>query len=542
LFGRLLARIRELWERTEAKDRRRFLIIAGVVLAIIIVAVILLNQKTYVPLYQNLDTEQAQLITARLDELGAGYRLDGAATILVAEQDLARLTIDTAGVVPNLTTSLDIFAQGAALGSSEYQQKMYAKFQAEATVANMLRTNLGVRSASVSYNIPDNSFFMFEDERQEITAAVMLYMYPGATLTPEQVEMAVNLVASMVGMDPKNVTITDDSFNRLNNFEDNDYSTAETAHELEAQLSQDVGQIAQRLVQKLYGEGRVSVGATVHVDWAEREEERQTFAPVVDENGLPRSVHILDEEAVELYPIAGEPGIDENGGDEPAEYPEVQTDNTRSWNRHEEETNYEMNSVIETVRNTKGTEITHLSLSVMVDNNDTDPETGEPRLRNETITPEMLTATIANAVGILPEDYDHVTVQFGLFEERLENEAMWAALEAQEAEKRMYDLIRVLALYGVILIALIVLIIGLLRLFRKKPTPEELAAQAEADAAADAAELGDLLKLATQSSEELEEKKTPQHERIEEFIDKNPEAVAQLLRTWLSDEGERKRR
>jgi flagellar M-ring protein FliF len=102
---------------------------------------------------------------------------------------------------------------------------------------------------------------------------------------------------------------------------------------------------------------------------------------------------------------------------------------------------------------------------------------------------------------------------------------------AEKQRVETFALIQTLVLYAIVGVCIIILIMRVFALL--KPKPVEI--MAESMIAGDVDDYADLLEAAELSSE-LEVTKTQTRDRIEEFIDNNPEAVASMLRNWLQEE------
>ena len=538
LLARIRTQLTELWERMEKKNRTRFLVISGACLLIIIVAVALLNRTTYVPLYQaELDPAAAGEIADQLEEMSVKYKTNGPGRILVPTQQRDQLLMSLAARGTVVGGDKSIFAEGSGLGKGDYTQRQYAKFQVEADLQRIIALYPGVRNCQVLIYEPDNASIVFASERQETTAAVMLDMHEGASLAADQVGAVENLVAAAVGMEPKNVSITDNYLKRLNNREASDYSQARSQYEFEQMAAADMARAISPILSAMFGADRVHVGVHLQFAWNEETKESITFLPVVgDEEGIARAIREVTETAQGTGAATGEPGYDDNGG--APEYPWEDGYDLSSYSNMTREINYEISQVVESWSSTPGTEIIGLTATIVIDNE-------ELAQNNPSATAAAIQAIAGGVMGLQPAQYDScISVQFQEFTGRKRNEDLRAQAGEELRFRQIMDLIKTLGLYALIALCLIILINRILGLFRGKKD-EEAQALAEVEAARRAAEteareLEGLVALAT--GEELEEKRTAERERIEEFIDKNPEAVAQLLRSWTDDEPEMRRR
>ncbi len=520
----------ELWERTEKKDRKRFFLIAGTALVVIVVSVLLLTKTNWVPLYSSLDAQSSSLVTAALGERGTPFQVaDGGATILVPDNIKDQVSIDFAAQgIPSTGLTYDLFALGNGLTSSTYEKRIYENYQLQEHIKTSLKRIGSIQDALVLLAIPDNDHAIFQNEVQDTTASVVLTMRDGAVPTPELVQTVENLVVGAVpGMHPGNVKITDDNGALLQN-RDDIYSSLQSNYAFQKQVESDLASSVYNLLKPLFGANRVRarVGATLNFD--DHAIQSTTFSPVVDEDGIPISVNTINEQ-VKGYPsVAGEPGIDPNGG--APEYTEVEGTTASEYSKYTETINYEVNKVEEQIVKARGS-IEHLTIAVTIDSTGLDQQTAAGA--------DAVRALVGGATGLEKADYGLISVEFYPFLGAAEDQAILDQAASDMRRAELFELIKTLFLFAIIGVCIILLIVRTLSLFKKKPSEAELLALDKlGQAEAELDEYGELVKLATAGAQ-IEVTKSPVRERVEEFIDNNPDAVAQLLRNWINDEPSR---
>lgn len=517
----------ELWERTEKKDRNRFFLIAGVAVVVIVVAVVLLTQTTWVPLYEPLDAQSSSLVSAALTERGVPYRVsDGGATILVPEDRRDQLHLEFAAQgIPATGLAYDLFSQAGGLTSSTYEKNVYEIYQRQDHVKTLLKKIDSIQDALVMLAVPDNANALFQSEVQETTASVVLTMKSGASPTAELIQTVENLVVGAVpGMKAGNVQITDGSGAVLQN-RDDIYSALQSNYEFQRQTENDLSSSIYNLLRPLYGADRVRVKVNATLNFDEHAVQSTTFGPVVDEDGIAISVNTINEQARGGTTAAGEPGIDENGG--APDYVEVDGSSLSEYSKVTENINYEVNRVEEQIIKARGT-IEALTIAVTIDSTDLSPDAaGDDAVRS----------LVGGATGLDKTDYANlISVEFYPFLGAAEDKAIQEQAAADLRRAELFEFLKVIVLYLVIGICVILLIVKTLGLLKKKPSDAELLALDKLEEAeAELDEYGELVRLATTGSQ-IEITKSPVRERVEEFIDNNPDAVANLLRNWLSDD------
>ena len=99
------------------------------------------------------------------------------------------------------------------ISTSEFQEQTDFKRAMEGELASTIEAIDGVNGAVVHLAMPAKD--VFADEQQPPTASVLVQTSPGRTLTPEQVQAVVHLVASSIdGLDPDDVTVAVRSIQR----------------------------------------------------------------------------------------------------------------------------------------------------------------------------------------------------------------------------------------------------------------------------------------------------------------------------------------
>gem|GEM_PF-1279413 len=535
-------KLTEWWEKTEKKDRARFLIITGVCIVVIIVAVVLLSRTQYAVLYRDMDPGDAGEVLAVLREQGVSYRTEGAGTILVPAGQVDQLIMGLAAQgYPKSGYTYEIYARGGGLGSTDAERRTYERFDLQERLATTLRQFAPsiIKDARVEIAVQDSSSVILASQVTPTTASVMLTLL--SELSDENIAAIEHLVAASVqGLNPENVYITDQNLRRLNHVDRNLLNVG-TDYEKIASVRDDFVHSILQLLIPIFGSDNVRVSGQVALSFDEHAIESVVFAPVVDDEGIDISIREISETA-RGYQAGGEVGIDPNGA--APVYPEG-WDGVSDYTNITREINREVNETRENIVYAKG-EITDLSFSIAINSID---------LSDENRSADAVKNLVANVVGLSRQEFDRITVEF----RRFDGIANWGDLQAQHegamALDRWLGFFKTIGLYVIIGACLLVIIIRLFKLISK---PRERAVeeavmmaleQAEAESRAEAEEAGmaemaeadpeleNLVSLvADPGGEEITISKTDSRHRVEEFIDKNPDAVANLLRNWLSEE------
>ena len=366
---------------------------------------------------------------------------------------------------------------------------------------------------------------IFKEDQAEATASVLLQLQSGARLNDEQVRGITNLVTNSVeGLDQSGVTIIDDSGRVL--FDgatfSQAFSTGATSSQMELQrqyelaLQRDVTETLAKVV----GPGRsaVTVRAALNFD---------KVTSVADEFGaadqaVPRSTSSVTETFTGSGINTGNvPGTGTNGGTGGA----ATTANGNSdYSRTETTTNNEINRVTSTTEQAPGS-VERLSVSVVLDESVSAAQEAS------------LTSAVAAAVGLDQTRGDTLSVTRLPFDASVREDLVMAAGDGLATYLQYLKLL--LPMLAVILAFILVML--LLRSLGKRqlalpgvPQPQMLPAGAGAPALASGA-MAALPRAPHLPA--IETAPDPHEERVIKLAEANPRAVADVVQTWMREEG-----
>ncbi len=536
LIKKLRDKLTEWWDKTEKKDRSRFFIITGVALAGIIIAVVLLSGTQYAVLYRDMDPAQAGEIMALLEEAGVKPRTEGAGTILVPAEQVDQLLMDMARQgYPKSGYTYGLLAKGSGFGTTDTEKRIYERLDLQERLGTTLRQFAPgiIKDARVEIAEQDAGSVLLVSQVMPTTASVMLTL-EGNALSEDNVAAIENLVAASVkGLLPDNVFITNQYLQRLNHTERATLSGSDTDYEKAAAVRADFVQSIMSLLAPIFGVDNVRVSGQVDLDFDEHSTESVVFKPVVDDTGIDISLREITEKAKGTPTAAGAPGTETNGA--APIYPEVTGGMASDYSKITREINREVNETRENIKHAKGT-IKDLSVSVAINSDN---------LSDENNSADAVKNLVANVVGLDQAEYNRISVEFRKFDGLTATSAAQEKFESARQTAAWMDLAKVLGLYALIIVCVFIIIRRFSKLFGKprQGESEKMAMEVLTQAEEELNEYGELVKLATgPAGEEITISKSPSRERVEEFIDKNPDAVANLLRNWLTEETGKGRR
>lgn len=269
-------------------------IILVAILGLILGAVALTNwvsQPTWTPVFSQLSGAGASQVVEELQAQGVQYKLaDGGATVLVPQSQVYDLRVSLSGKgIPNAegTEGWAILDQ-QGMTATEFQQNTAYKRALEGELNKTLQSISGVNTAIVRLSIPEDS--VFAEEKQKPTAAVLLSLAPGTTLSKGQVRSVTHLVAGSVpGLEPGKVTVSDGNGTMLTAPTDGSGGTgaaaslANDADEQTAQFEDRVAGKTQQMLDQVLGPGRAVVQVSAALDFDTKHSTTETYfaSPVV---------------------------------------------------------------------------------------------------------------------------------------------------------------------------------------------------------------------------------------------------------------------
>lgn len=514
-FEKILVPLNVYWEGMDKSKKIRLGIVAALVLLAIIVSAIILSKKDYAVLYNNLDTQEAGEILNVLQEKKIDAVAQGQGTILVpdGEQDAIRMMLSTEGY-PKNALNYDVFQNSTGFGTTEFEKQKYFQFQLQERLQNSIKSLETVEDAIVTINIPNNSSFVLQQDKQNATASVLLKLANRNGLTDKQIKGIEGLVAmSVPGLSEEHVYLIDSMGNSLKSRKDG-AELVGSQLDLENSMSDTIQRQVLNLLEPVFGLGRVTAGVRVVLDFDKKTTESILFEPVGDsDEGIPISSSFSSEESSGRSG-SGNVGQDPNGG---APLYAGQGANSGEHKRVDRTINYEVNQIRDIVQKAEGT-IKDISVSVLLD----ETYLNDPVELQASV--QKVNDIVAGAIGVSREN---VTVQSMAFSGA--NDIARVFDEARQANDllRRQEFLRNAIIFGIIGVILLFVLFFVLRKNRSKESEEDMVEQY----------IGSGGEFISEDDEHnFDINKSEKRAFIEKSINKNPELVAQLLRNWLNEE------
>lgn len=523
----LLQRFLEWWNKFSSKQKTTIICIAAGVLVALVVIMTVLNTPKYTTLIVCENTKEASEIRDLLDGQNITYQIspDGY-TIDVLEEQLSDATLLLgANNYPTVGYDIEKVFEGGFSTTESDKEKRYQLY-----LENQLETDLAsnehIASATVNLNIPKNDGTLIA-EQEDSYASVMLTL--DSDLGTDEAAGLARFVATALGNEStENIVIMDSNGNMLFSGEDDASTTGSASNRLSYKQQYETlvkNEVKDALIQsKIYD--LVQVVPNLEMDWSIWKQTQHTYTPA---EGQTQGV-LSHEDNYNSESVGGNGGVP--GTDANAENTYVIQDNAYESSTVEENSrDYLPNETITDTENPGGkidydnSSIGITAIHYVVYNED--DLTAQGLLDGITFE-EYKAANSARVRAEVDEDvYSMVSMATGIATNNITIVAYDEPLFVESED----DGIKPTDILQIILIVLILGLLGfvVLRSMRSEKKQEEEPEEISLDTLLQSTPEEDLEDI------ELDEK-SEVRKMIEKFVDENPEAVANLLRNWLSDD------
>jgi len=378
--------------------------------------VLWLQEPNYQPLMQNIKSQDLEEVTRLLSLNDVNFKIDHRTGMLLVESSRvyeAKMKLAANGITDEQSVGYEILDKEQSLGTSQNMESIRFKRGLEGELSRSIASFRNVRNARVHLAIPKRSVFV-RDSRQP-SASVLIETSSSRSITREQVDAIVNLVAGSVPeLNKAKVTVVDQRGNLLSR---NDESAADRMvskeFEYSRKLEKTLNARINNILNPIMGAERFRSEVSADVDFTQIEETEELFNPDMQ---VVRSEQTLDEQR-QMAGEGGVPGALANQPPAAGNAPEVAggvgagDGGTPTNIRKQTTRNFEVDRTISYTKHQQG-RLKRLTVAVAIDDIRTiNPETGDvtftPWSENEL---ERLTLLIRNTVGYSAARGDSVNV------------------------------------------------------------------------------------------------------------------------------------
>lgn len=477
------------------------------------------SAPSYAPLFSNMSAEDTSAVVEQLESSGTPYELAGDGSTVMVPRDVVydtRISLAGEGLPTESSAGGYSILDDQGLSTSEFQNDTAFKRAMEGELAATIGGIDDVKSAVVHLALPKKE--VFSEEQAPTTASVLIDTTPGVTLSSEQVQAIVHLVASSIeGMDPANVTVADSTGTVLTTPEGVDGASGARTEQTAA-FQESMQKRLQTMLDKVAGPGNSTVQVNAVLDFD------KTTTTTTDYDAEEGPIALSSSESRETFTGANPNGtaggvVGVDGEMETGAGTGAGADGT-----YENRTKVD-DSVVDTTQEERETApgaVEQMNVGVVLDS----ATTGN-------IDPAMIQAQVAAITGITRQTgtIEVSSLPFDRSAEEAAAAELAAAAEADAAGARA-DLIRKAGIAGGVLL---LLLLAWFRARRRAKAREQATSYVVEQLKAEQARLSALenapAALALEQAEENEE--DAMQDELDALIERQPEDVAALLRGWL---------
>ncbi len=525
VIKKYLDQLKEFWGSLEKPQKTRLYITSAIVAVAIIISIFVLTKPNRMVLFSNSDQKQIGAMVAILNDNSIWNEAQNNGTSIVIDSknnNKAQILLAQAGYPKDGMTFEDAISK-IGITTTDSDKKHIWKAQQISDLETKIKMLDNIDNAAVTLATPESSIFVQEGKDQpRPTAYVMIE--PNKKLTDAQVEGIVMLVSrSVENLNPKDVTVADNNSNILNgSSSDDSINTVNSQEEMRRQRENEL----QQKVLDYFSVGqfdnfdtlRVVAHATLDFD-----KDKATIKSITNPQGMDAGAVISNkstEETIKNGTAGGAAGLDSNPGTTNNPSYQVGSDGNSDYSDKSNETNFGYDEKMQETEKATGKlipEESGLAISLWYGKKVTDAAKIDDPFINELKT----AASMATGVPV-----KNISV------------SKMKLAQPEVVKIPMNDRIKQLVTDYGFFVLMLLLIISLLivGMPRKKKQEEEVLQPVMAGGGA-----GGGPKFIVPDQEdplpeiELEERSEIK-KQIDKFVKQKPDAVAQLLRNWLSDE------
>lgn len=510
-LSQIKEQLNDYFQKLEKKQKIILFSATAFVVLALIGLIYYFTRPEYIELYSNLEPQQTGEIIDTLESNNIKAKIGRTSgTILVPKKDekKAQVVVATQGLPSPRFSIEDALSGNSFMMTSEERSKLYV-YGLQNHLASIIEEIQGIKKAEVSLVIPEKTGFVLKDSENLAKASVTLKLKGDAVLDNKSINGIAILVSNAVeGLSPENVTIHGDDGRVLNEDpqKDSDVFNSSNNMILQQNVQNELEHSITNFLASVYGQENVVVMANVKLDFDSEVTEIKEFAPpIVDETtGIPRSLQELSQNVVNDG-TGGRPGTDTNTEDGIQQYAEGD-ENYSAYSEASKTINYEINELYKKIVKAQG-QVKDVTVAVFL--NSASLEDGNLTEEEK----EELERTISAAAG-LDTRVVQVSVQsfndtYVVDDEMSPEDSFWQDNKG--------------IIIGIILATISGVAYFIIR--RRKIEEEEIVEPIDEMVIPEPVEEIDL---------ELAESQVKQ--QIEQLVNKKPDAVAQLLKNWLSED------
>ncbi|MGE3972978.1 MAG: flagellar basal-body MS-ring/collar protein FliF [Bdellovibrionales bacterium] len=432
----LFLQLKGFYQNQTPVKRMSILIVCVIAVTSVIIIGVMISGRSYVPLFTSVPPEQLSIILNKLKEKNVKFEVrDDGKTVAVPPEMLhsLQMSIMTESSSNKMgEIGFELFDK-QSFGVTSYAQKINYQRAVQGELMRAINTLDPVRNSKVILALPPKKTFL--EEGGSPSASVVVDLYDGKNLTPEQVKGITLLVANAIeNMDSDRVTVVDSRGKVLSkNKGDPSIGLTNDIVELKLKTEEQLEHRIESMLERIVGSGKVMarVDAALNAQLVTSVEEQ-----IDPDKTAIRSV-VSEEESMNgtRRNPTGVPGARSNL---PGAEDQGQVSFGQDVKKDLKTTNYEVPKTVRNVRENPG-KIDRITVAVVVDGIRTvtkkeDGTTEEKWDRRSAEELAQYETIVKNAVGFKAERGDVVKIENIKFEKEdfSESEQILSQLEKRK--------------------------------------------------------------------------------------------------------------
>jgi flagellar M-ring protein FliF len=268
VFGSLIVQFRDYFKNLGPTKRMSVIVASVVAFVALVVMTVMVSGKDYTTLLTNVPSEQLSSIVEKLNQKNVPFQLRDDGKTVAVPKDLLHSTqmslMAEMGSNKMGSVGLEIFEK-QDFGLNSYAQKINYQRAIQGELMRAINTLTAVKQSKVLLALPNKKTFL--EEAGKSSASVVIELYPGKSLSAEQVRGIQYLVSNSIeGMESEKVSVVDDRGKLLTKTTDGTTAGSSELMDLKKKIEGDLEGRIEQMLAKIVGTARViaKVDATLN--------------------------------------------------------------------------------------------------------------------------------------------------------------------------------------------------------------------------------------------------------------------------------------
>jgi flagellar M-ring protein FliF len=432
---RILSEFSDQWGKFTLAKKTAATAVGTIIIACFIALGVWVGEKSYAPLYTDLQPDQSINLVKILSQENIPYSVsENGATISIppelVQQTLMKLAVK--GMPAGQKPGMELFDK-ESFGTSSYVQRINYVRAIQGELTRTINTLKSVKRSSVNISMPEKSSYF--EKKEDPKASVVVELHMGRDLTKVEIKGIQNLVASSVeGLRPERVTVVDSSGIALSKTEDPLSAMSATMAERQTEIEGELSNKIEDIVGHIVGRGRVVARVSAELDFDPLQEEEKIVDP---ENSAVTSQEKTEDNMQATKPVAAGAAGAEGALPGPASAaPETKQNIAKT----RDNSNYEVSTKHRRKEKALGM-VKRLTVAVLVSNKETTGADGKASLQPVTKEQkDVIEKLVRSSIGFV-EGRDSITVESSDFAKEDMDFADQAIMK-QEQRHLIFSLVR----------------------------------------------------------------------------------------------------